>query len=305
MYPTEAILGTVETVIGRGSLSWLHASPQGRHRAGTWIMAASRHDMSHGDGEEGEIVEIVDREVALEEIDETFGPQPSERLVENIRRNGVVVPVIVAERVDEHGAIRLQLVDGNRRVAAARAVEMETIPARVLQDVSEAEAANMTLLTNSFRTSNYITEFWAMNQLERAGVSRNRLAEFTGMSRSTLETRQLLANLDRRLFLGLSDGRIGPSIALAAARLDPDIQQELGDLYERTGRLTKAQVDAVTPKPEAEVPEELPPVNLEGRVLPSDLQFALVSVARQAIARGIDVETWVEAAGRAFGEAGT
>jgi ParB/RepB/Spo0J family partition protein len=268
-------------------------------------MAASRHDMSHGDGEEGEIVEIVDREVALEEIDETFGPQPSERLVENIRRNGVVVPVIVAERVDEHGAIRLQLVDGNRRVAAARAVEMETIPARVLQDVSEAEAANMTLLTNSFRTSNYITEFWAMNQLERAGVSRNRLAEFTGMSRSTLETRQLLANLDRRLFLGLSDGRIGPSIALAAARLDPDIQQELGDLYERTGRLTKAQVDAVTPKPEAEVPEELPPVNLEGRVLPSDLQFALVSVARQAIARGIDVETWVEAAGRAFGEAGT
>lgn len=245
-------------------------------------------------------MEIVYREVALEDIDETFGPPPTERLVENIRRNGVVVPVLLAERVDEHGAISLHIVDGNRRVAAARAVEQGSVPARVLRDATEAEAANLTLATNSFRTSNYITEFWAMNQLERAGVSRSRMTEFTGMTRSTLETRQQLAKLERRLFLGLSEGRIGPSIALAAARLDPGIQRELGDVFERTGRLTKAQVDAVTPR---EAPEDLPEINLEGRVLPTDLQFALVAVARQALARGVDQETWLEAAERAFGEA--
>jgi len=249
-------------------------------------------------------MEIVDREVALEEIDETFGPPPSERLVENIRRNGVIVPVILAEQVDEHGAIRYQLVDGNRRVAAARKIEQEMVPARVLRGISEADAASLTLAANSFRTSNYITEFWAMSQLERAGVSPNRMTEVTGMTRSTLETRRQLANLERRLFMGVAEGLIGPSIALAASRLDPDVQRQLGDAFERTGRLTKAQVDAVTPRAEPDVPDELPEVNLDGRVLPPDLQFALNAVARQAVGRGVDQQTWLEAAGRAFTEAG-
>lgn len=251
-------------------------------------------------------MEIVDREVPVEEIDETFGPPPAERLVESIRRNGVVVPVIVAERVDADGAIRLQLVDGNRRVAAVRTIGQVTIPARVLQGVTEADAAHLaslTLATNAFRTSNYITEFWAMSELERAGVSPSRLAEFTGMSRATLETRRQLANLDRRLFMGLAEGRIGPSIALAAARLDPEIQTGLGNRFEATGKLTKAQVDAATPRAGDQDAGELPEVDTEGRVLPADLQYALDAVARQAKGRGIDEETWLEASARAWREA--
>ena len=250
-------------------------------------------------------MEIVDREVEVAEIDATFGPPPTGRLVESIRRHGVVVPVIVAERVDEDGAIRLQLVDGNRRVAAARTIGQRTIPARVLRDVSDADAAHLaslTLATNAHRTSNYITEFWAMNELERAGVSHSRMPEFTGMSRSTLETRQQLGNLDRRLFMGLAEGKIGPSIALAAARLDPSVQAQLGDSFARTGRLTKAQVDAVAPRA-GEPGNDLPQADGEGRVLPADLRHALAAVARQVRSRGIDEELWLDAARRAFREA--
>lgn len=244
-------------------------------------------------------MEIVDREVDLSEIDETVGPRPAERLVESVRRNGVVVPVILAERVDDDGELRLVIVDGNRRVAAARAAERDSVPGRVLQQVSDPEMANLTLVTNNFRTSNYVTEFWAMNELQRAGVNRQKLADFTGMTPATITTRELLADLDRRIFIGLSEGTIGPTIALAVARLDPDVQRELGDLFARTGRLTKAQVDAVSPA-RKDAPAELPEVDAAGRVLPDDLQYALVAIARQAAGRGIDEETWVAAAERAY-----
>ncbi len=247
-------------------------------------------------------MEIVDREVALSEIDETVGPRPAERLVESVRRNGVIVPVILAERVDDDGELRMVIVDGNRRVAAARAAKLDVVPGRVLQQVSDPEMANLTLVTNSFRTSNYVTEFWAMNELQRSGVNRQKLAEFTGMTPSTITTRELLAELDRRIFIGLSEGKIGPSIALAVARLDPEIQRELGDRLVRKGRLTKAEVDAVSPS-RSDAPTELPEVDTEGRVLPDDLQYALVAIARQAVGRGINEETWGEAAARAFREA--
>lgn len=247
-------------------------------------------------------MEIIDREVELSEIDETVGPRPAERLVESVRRNGVIVPVILAERVDDDGELHLVIVDGNRRVAAARAAKLDAVPGRVLQQVSDPEMANLTLVTNNFRTSNYVTEFWAMNELQRSGVNRQKLAEFTGMTPSTITTRELLAELDRRIFIGLSEGKIGPSIALAVARLDPEIQRELGDHFARKGRLTKAEVDAVSPS-RNDAPAALPEVDAEGRVLPDDLQYALVAIARQAAGRGIDEETWAEAAARAFREA--
>lgn len=247
-------------------------------------------------------MEILDREVSLSDIDSTVGPLPADRLVENVKRNGVIVPVLLAERVDDDGELRLAIVDGNRRVAAARKAERTSIPARILQDVSDPEMANLTLLTNNFRTSNYVTEFWAMNELQRAGLERDKLSDFTGWTPSTITTREHLSQLERRLFIGLSEGRITPTVALAAAKLDRDIQNGLGEKFERTRRLTKADVDEVSPQKQ-DVPGELPELDTDGRVLPEDLQLALVAVARQAIGRGIDDETWVEAAARAFRQA--
>jgi|GEM_PF-4106765 len=247
-------------------------------------------------------MEIVDREAELSEIDATVGPRPADRLVESVRRNGVIVPVILAERVDEDGELRLVIVDGNRRVAAARAARRDSVPARVLRDVSDPEMANLTLVSNNFRTSNYVTEFWAMNELQRAGLERSKLAEFTGWTPSTISTREHLANLDRRLFLGLSEGRLTPTVALAAARLERDIQEKLGDVFQRTGRLTKTDVDQANPEKNAPT-GEIPEIDVEGRVLPEDLQMALTAIARQAVGRGIDDETWTSAAARAFREA--
>lgn len=244
-------------------------------------------------------MDIVDRDVDVAQINTTVGPSPSDRLVENVKRNGVIVPVILAERPDEDGELHFVIVDGNRRVAAAREAKVASVPARVLQGVSDAEMANLTLLANNFRTSNYVTEFWAMNELQRAGVARDKLPDVIGWTPSTIATREHLSQLDRRLFIGLSEGRISPTVALAAAKLDRDLQERLGDTFQRTRRLTRRDVDEIAPKPAGDLPE----IDSDGRVLPEDLQLALVAIARQAVARGIDGEVWAGAAERAFREA--
>jgi ParB/RepB/Spo0J family partition protein len=234
-------------------------------------------------------MEINSRDVPVSEIEPTVGPRPSERLVESVRRHGVVVPVILREVVSDEGELAYGIIDGNRRVASAREAEVETVPARVVSDIAEADAAQVTLLTNSFRTGNYVTELWALRALERSGIDRRKLPEITGMTSSTIQTRETLSRLERRLFIALAEGRISPTVASAAAKLDPSIQGRLADEFERTGKLTKAQVDAVTPRDSDDTSDE-----------PQDIGEALISLARIAHTRGIDEETWLATARQAF-----
>jgi ParB-like chromosome segregation protein Spo0J len=245
------------------------------------------------------VVEIISREVPVTEIERSVGPRPSARLVASVERHGVVVPVVLREMVSEDGELAYGIVDGNRRVAAAREASVDVVPARVITEATEADAAQVTLLTNSFRAGNYVTELWALRALERSGIDRRKLPEVTGMTASTIETREILSRLERRLFIGLAEGSISPTIALAAAKLDPEIQKGLGDTFSETGRLTKAQVDAVTPRA-GQDEHDLPEIDTEGSVLPADLQIALSSVVRTAIQRGIDEETFIDAAHRAY-----
>lgn len=246
------------------------------------------------------MVQLMDREVPVAEIEHTVGPRPSDRLVESVRRHGVVVPVILREIVSEEGELAYGIVDGNRRIASAREAEVPTVPARVIAEATEADAAQLTLLTNQFRAGNYITELWALRALERSGVDRRELPELTGMANSTIQTRETLSRLERRLFIGAAEGRITPTVALAAAKLDPGIQRALGDEYERIGRLTKAMVDAAA-RQEAAGEESQEPED-DGE-LPRDMRAALAALARSAVDRGVTEQTWLDAARSAYRDA--
>lgn len=246
------------------------------------------------------MVQLMFRDVPVAEIEHTVGPRPSDRLVESVRRHGVVVPVILREIVSEEGELAYGIVDGNRRVASAREAEVESVPARVIAEATEADAAQVTLLTNQFRTGNYVTELWALRALERSGIDRRQLPELTGMTNSTIQTRETLSRLERRLFIGTAEGRISPTVALAAAKLDPGIQRELGDAYARSGRLTKAMVDAAATQEQAGKEPQEPVAN---GALPPDVRAALATLVRSAIDRGIDEETWLAAARAAYRDA--
>jgi hypothetical protein len=62
------------------------------------------------------------------EKDESF-----ERLVSSIRREGILVPLVVSELSPPRGEIKYQLVDGERRFRAAKELGLATAPAHVLR----------------------------------------------------------------------------------------------------------------------------------------------------------------------------
>lgn len=188
-------------------------------------------------------MDIVDRRVPLDQIGKVVGPSPVPRFRANVRRHGVIVPVLLREVVGPDGELGYHIIDGNRRVAAARSVRMIDVPARVFLGITDDEAARITLLCNNFRSDNDITEFWAIKHLERSGHSKRRVAVDAGVTMKSLELRNRWSTLDRRIFVGYATGRISASVAKRVARLPQEDQRALGDLFEERGRL---QTDDVT-----------------------------------------------------------
>lgn len=182
--------------------------------------------------------------VRLDDVDDTVGPLPSQRMAESVERIGVIVPPMLAERVGEGGELDYRIIDGNRRVAAARRAGLEEIPAVVVQGASDGEVAEMTLAANALRSSNYVTELWALNDLRELGVPARQLEVLSGMSSGMIGTRELLVNLDRTLFQAFVEGKIAPSVALAAARVDPEDQETLARVYRDKDRLTRPMMEA-------------------------------------------------------------
>ena len=76
----------------------------------------------------------------------------------SVRRYGVLNPVLLAEVVDADGVVELAIIDGHRRVRAAKSARLPKIPAVVLKATTKQDRARLTLLCNSMRSANFHTE---------------------------------------------------------------------------------------------------------------------------------------------------
>ena len=190
-------------------------------------------------------MEIVDRRVPLSLIGRSVGPAPVDRFLDNVRRHGIVVPVLLREVVSSDGELELAIIDGNRRVAAARHLGFADVPARIVDDISADDAARLTLAGNNFRSANDITEFWAIKHLERSGQSRRRIADDAGINEKYLDLRNRWTTLDRRIFVGFAEGKIAARVANNIARLSSVDQRELGDIFAIKGQVLTHDVERV------------------------------------------------------------
>lgn len=186
------------------------------------------------------------QEVSLSEINDTIGTPPSQRLLDSVQRIGVVQPVILTKQPDDAGEIHLTIVDGNRRVAAARANNLATVPAVVFDELEPNTIAETTLAANGFRSANYLAEFWALKHLERNRYAFGDLVAASGMSSSTIKHRKTLSGLNRELFVALRNGQISQTLAAAAAKLPAHHQDALAETFRRTGKLTQRDIKAFT-----------------------------------------------------------
>jgi len=229
--------------------------------------------------------------------------KPTDRMVQSVRRHGVLTPVLLQERVDDDGVIALEIVDGNRRVWAAKEAGLERIPAIVYQNPDPEAMAAATLITNTLRSRNAVSEWQAVERLSDMGHDAPALMRLTGLTKASLETRLRPSTMHPDLQRALLDGRISVTVWERAGRLPPESQQRLADMLEHRGGLRLADVDAERERLEvADAPRD----DVDLPDLPSEpgtreqLEAQLALLARFARSIGLGEYDWSRLAGAAW-----
>lgn len=170
------------------------------------------------------------------------GQEPTAELVANIEKFGVVFPVVVVQRGDRY---EYEVVDGRRRIAAARKLDMKQVPARVYEDDGLLGAGEvLTISLNRLRSSNPIAELHAIQALLERGATLEEIKKATGLPKATIDKRLQLTALDSDLREGVAEGKIAVSVAEAAAKLPDGARQRLRQQFENDGNLTMKDVKA-------------------------------------------------------------
>lgn len=166
------------------------------------------------------------------------GPKPTKEFLDSIEQFGIVLPIVVID----HGK-KIQVVDGRRRLAAARLLEIKKIPARVYEDDGLLSAdAVLSISLNRLRSSNPVAELEAIEALIKAGAGMREIRAATGLPQPTIGKRLKLQKLNKRLRSGLSEGQIAVTVADAAAKLPVQEQVNLARIFRKEGKLTAKDV---------------------------------------------------------------
>lgn len=188
-------------------------------------------------------IEWEEAELGLHLLPATVGPAPDRSLVASIRSVGVVSPVVVLEIASGSGTA-FEVVDGHRRIAAARLAGRTSVPARIGR-ASHAFSAALSLVMNEQRSSNPVAEYAAIRDLQAAGLGESEIARVTGIGVGTIRKRMGLAGLHPELMAAFREGAVRTSVAEAAAKLPGGLQAALVEEV-RAGRpVTLARVAEV------------------------------------------------------------
>jgi ParB family transcriptional regulator, chromosome partitioning protein len=170
------------------------------------------------------------REVAVTDVvpnprqpRQVFDDEALEELTYSVREFGLLQPIVVRERA-EGG---YELIMGERRLRAARAAELETVPA-IVRDTEDDALLRDALLENIHRVQlNPLEEAAAYQQLlEEFGATHEELAQRIGRSRSQVTNTIRLLKLPVKVQTRVAAGVISAGHARALLGLDDAEAQE-------------------------------------------------------------------------------
>jgi len=148
-----------------------------------------------------------------------FDPEAIAELAESIRTHGVLQPILV--RSLENG--RYELIAGERRLRASRAVGIATIPALVKQ-TAEDDSLVLAIVENVQRAQlSALEEARAYRALlDDFGLTQDAVATRVGKSRPAVANSMRLLLLPDEIQLELEKGNLTPGHARALLALDGD-----------------------------------------------------------------------------------
>jgi len=175
------------------------------------------------------------RQIPLSQIEanpwqprQNFDYGDQEDLVNSIKKHGILQPLIVTQKT----SASYQLIAGERRLRAAKILELTTVPClvRIAEDLEKLE---LSLIENIQRTNlNPIEEAQAYFKLiEEFGLTQEAVAEKVGKNRATIANTLRLLELPEVIQQALRDRRI--TTGHAKAVLSAESESERIKIFEK------------------------------------------------------------------------
>jgi ParB family chromosome partitioning protein len=174
---------------------------------------------------------------------QVFDDEALEELSHSVREFGLLQPIVVRENADGG----YELIMGERRLRAARAAGLETVPA-IVRDTTDDAMLRDALLENIHRVQlNPLEEAAAYQQLlEEFGATHEELASKIGRSRSQVTNTIRLLKLPVKVQTRVAAGVISAGHARALLGLqDADAQDALATRIVAEGMSVRATEEAV------------------------------------------------------------
>ncbi|RKY39623.1 MAG: hypothetical protein DRP75_01550 [Candidatus Omnitrophota bacterium] len=170
-------------------------------------------------------LEIEQIKVSRYQPREDFNPERLRELVDSIREQGVIEPIIVVKKEDGY-----HLICGERRLRACKTLGWKTIPAIVKKDVSDKEILQISLIENLQREDlNVIEQAKGLKRLiEEFNLSHQEVGRLIGKDRSSVTHLLRVLNLPGEIQEELKKARISFGHAKVLLEIeDKDSQKDI------------------------------------------------------------------------------
>ena len=237
------------------------------------------------------MVKFEDLEIGLIDVEEgirrTLNKEPLEELAASIALHGILQPLVV-EPGDE-GRYKLQI--GKRRMAAAKMVGLEKVPAIVLEaPLNPEDSLAMRLVENIHREDlDPIDEAEAYSILRKMGTKVSEIARLVGKDRPYVSHSMRLLKLHPKVREAVRQQDIPREHALALLRLEPPQQIALAEEITETGLTMVETREKVRELLGKELKWRLVPIRIEPHVYDRLVQIApdgdVSKLLKQAVER--------------------
>ena len=203
-------------------------------------------------------IEAIDVEGGIRQ---TIDKEPLDELVASIRQHGILQPIVVES--GKEGRYKLHI--GSRRVAAARTIGLEKVPALVLDGQLEAEKSIAIMLVENLHREDLdpIDEAEAYATLKDMGTKVSEIARLVGKERTYVSHSLRLLRLHPKVREAVRQRTIPREHALALLRLEPEQQLALAEEVREKGLTMVETRDRVRGLLGKELKWRLVPIRIE------------------------------------------
>lgn len=172
-----------------------------------------------------------------------FTPADLEDLIQSIKHHGILQPLVVTKKGDGY-----ELVAGERRLRASRALGLKTVPA-IVREATEQQKLELAIIENVQRADlNAYEEALAYKALvDEFGLTQEQAAQRMGKSRPAIANALRLLDLPDEMLSALREGKITKSHARTLlAEENPDKRRALFSRMLEGGFTVRDAEDAVS-----------------------------------------------------------